>query len=308
MKRRIFFILMLAGVLASAYSQSAVTGIYRYGDTTATVTFSGQSFRGNWNKDTPISGTFTVSGNRVILNITSGPKRGQNWTWTIVNANTLRDQDGDRWTKGGSGGGGSGSGEFSMSAGGGALFDYSFKNGIEFSESGHSAYMGIRNMSFGGFVFLDATYAELDVSFAYGLIKLVGEGNFPGGSGESINESAGHMLQLGFSLLGKYPMQMDGFTFFPLLGVEYNMVLSWSNESDVSDDAGEMSQLGFLAGVGFDFPLSRAVYIRAEALFNLRLPSKAFNNMADVFGIFGGGTNTTFGMGPRVKVGVGYKF
>jgi hypothetical protein len=37
-----------------------------------------------------------------MLNITGGPRAGTTWAWTIVNDTTLRDQDGDRWSMGGS--------------------------------------------------------------------------------------------------------------------------------------------------------------------------------------------------------------
>jgi hypothetical protein len=117
MKRRIILALMLVGVLALAYSQSAPSGTYRYGTTSATVTFSGSSFNGQWNQTTPISGTFSVSGNNVVLNIRGGPRGGDTWVWTIVDANTLRDQDGDRWYKEGTGPSTSSSSSSSSSSG-----------------------------------------------------------------------------------------------------------------------------------------------------------------------------------------------
>jgi hypothetical protein len=105
MKKGFIFTVMLACVVVLGYSQSAPSGVYRFGTTSATVTFSGNSFSGSWNSTTPISGTFTVSGSSVVLNITSGPKARESWVWTIVNANTLRDQTGDRWNKEVAGGG-----------------------------------------------------------------------------------------------------------------------------------------------------------------------------------------------------------
>jgi hypothetical protein len=103
MKKRIVLILMLVGVAVLGFSQaSPLSGTYRYGDTSATITFSGNSFRGQWNSTTPIAGTYTVSGDRLMLNVTGGPRAGSTWAWTIVNSTTLRDQDGDRWSIGGS--------------------------------------------------------------------------------------------------------------------------------------------------------------------------------------------------------------
>jgi hypothetical protein len=86
---------------------------------------------------------------------------------------------------------------FPMAAGGGLLFDWSGNNGIERT----NRYAGFRNLSIGGFGFFDATYAELDVSFAYG--SLTGVFDAPG---NNETKDIGSVLQLGFSLLGKYPI------------------------------------------------------------------------------------------------------
>ena len=89
-----------------------------------------------------------------------------------------------------------------LSAGGGALFDWSGNNGIKVESLGISGYSGNRNTSIGGYLFFDAAYAELDVSFAYGFISGVLEGDFSGG-GNSTDDMKGNMTQLGFSFLGK---------------------------------------------------------------------------------------------------------
>jgi hypothetical protein len=197
---------------------------------------------------------------------------------------------------------------FSLSAGVGGLFDYSLNNGIQTHISGSKIYAGYNNLSFGGFGFFDATYAELDVSFAYGKLNYVVKG------GGSLDEGmAGNMLQLGFSLLGKYPMGLGGITLSPLLGANYNIVLSGKNPEDGSrlEKAMNWSQLGFLAGVGLDFNFSRFVFLRTETMFSLRLPSKEMKNQKNEAGSGPdalSGVKTTFGMGPRFKIGVGFKF
>ena len=183
----------------------------------------------------------------------------------------------------------------SMAVGGGALFDYSLNNGMKKNDR----YAGFQNLSFGGFGFLDVAYAELDVSFAYGSLTFVTD--VPGNKN---TEKAGSFLQLGFSLLGKYPIDLGSFTFSPLLGADYNMVLSYKDEYGKSfDKPGDYSQLGILAGVGLDFPLSGALFFRGEALFHLRFPCKGMDDGAASIG-----ADATFGMGPRIKIGIGYMF
>jgi outer membrane protein W len=188
-----------------------------------------------------------------------------------------------------------------LSAGGGLLVDYSANNGIEFGDS----YIGSRTMSFGGFIFFDATYAELDVSFAYGSVTSIVDLPIIG----SATADGGSLMQLGFTLLGKYPIQLSSITLFPLLGVGYNMVLSGSDAAgDDLKNAGDMSQLGILAGVGVDKNLTDALYLRGEALFQIRLASKAMSDAADVYSLLGDSASATLGMGPVVKIGVGYRF
>jgi len=181
-----------------------------------------------------------------------------------------------------------------LSAGGGLLFDYSGNNGVK----NGSNYFGVRVMSFGGYGFFDATYVEADISFAYGSLTAVAEGG-----GSSATEDMGSAMQLGLSLLGKYPIELGSVLFFPLFGINYNMVLSAKDPNgNAYTDAGDLSQFGLLTGVGADFGLSDSLYLRAEGLFSIRFASKYQKDAAV------GGASTTLGMGPRIKVGIGIKF
>jgi outer membrane protein W len=194
---------------------------------------------------------------------------------------------------------------FPMAAGGGLLLDWSGNNGVDIKYGGgNSGYIGMRNLSFGGFGFFDATYAELDVSFAYGSLTAVAD--LPG---KKETGDFGSAIQLGFTLLGKYPIDWRGFTLFPLLGFDYNVALSYKDDKGKSEDhPGDLNQFGFLAGAGLDYPLdflSDALFLRGEVLLHLRFPNKL---MKDTATEMGAGTDTTLGVGPRIKVGVGYKF
>jgi ABC-type glycerol-3-phosphate transport system substrate-binding protein len=78
--------------------QSLFSGPYRFSPN-AYIFFTGNTFTGSWNTTSTMSGTFSISGSRLILTITGGTKAGNTWEWTIVDVNTLRDQDGDRWNR-----------------------------------------------------------------------------------------------------------------------------------------------------------------------------------------------------------------
>ncbi|MCL1814618.1 MAG: autotransporter domain-containing protein [Treponema sp.] len=202
----------------------------------------------------------------------------------------------------------------SMSAGGGLFFDGSFNNGVKFKESPIESYGGIRNISFGGFVFFDAAYAEVNVSFAYGSITAVDKFSI-GSYSETNTEKMGSALQLGFSLLGKYPIELGPVTFFPLAGLGYNRVLSFKDTDGTKyDDAGDLSQFSILAGAGADYNLTDSLYLRGEILFQLRFASKTMKDMADfvkaeIWNDYSIRVNpkTTLGLGPVIKVAVGYR-
>ena len=187
--------------------------------------------------------------------------------------------------------------QIGLSAGGGLLFDGSFRNGMEYDGD----FWGADIASFGGFAFFDATYAQVDIAFLYGIVTGVAEID-----GDRETDKAGSMMSLSFSLLGKYPIELGPVTLFPLLGVGYNLVLESKDEDGnkaESDDLKDIHQLGFLAGVGVDYPLNDNLYLRAEALFSLRLPTK---QMTDA--VKDSDATATLGIGPRIKVGVGYRF
>jgi len=202
---------------------------------------------------------------------------------------------------------------FSMAAGGGLLFDWSlvgngYKGTIDVPGMPGSYEANVRNLSIGGFGFFDATYAELDVSFAYGRLTAKSVGSYYGSSfGVNVGANA---LQLGFTLLGKYPIGLGGFTLFPLLGADYNiMLIQWDKDNPSYDRAGESNQFGLLAGAGLDFPFGSALFLRAEAMFHLRFPSKIWRDVAATTSVGGyHAFKATYGMGPRIQIGLGYKF
>jgi opacity protein-like surface antigen len=202
----------------------------------------------------------------------------------------------------------------SLSAGGGLLLDYSARNGVEVSTkllgTEYTVYSGNRNLSFGGYGFFDFTYGEVDLSFAYGSLSSVYDSNIPGDNTKASSDSMS-AIQLGFTVLGKYPFDLGGFTVFPLFGLGYNAVLSLSYDGNSLDDPGDYSQFGLMFGGGLDYFFSDALFLRAELLFNIRFASTAQDDVVSLYKLFYGSDTTvdsTWGMGPRVKVGVGYRF
>ena len=185
--------------------------------------------------------------------------------------------------------------QVNLSAGGGFLLDVSMGNSIKADISGFSHSVTDNKTSFGVFVFFDAIFAEVDVYFLFGRSNMTGTGLLKGSGVGKYNTT-----ELGFNVLGKYPFLFGQISVYPLVGVSYNIVLSVEGESAGS---GDYNQLGILGGTGIDFIMGRRLYIRGEALLHIRLANKAMKKLADEKG-----GKTTPGLGPQIKIGVGYRF
>jgi hypothetical protein len=202
--------------------------------------------------------------------------------------------------------------QIGVSAGGGALLDFSGNNGIKATEGDKENYMGHRNTSFGAFAFFDVTYAEISAYFAYGSISMVSILDGKTAEADKDFKTRISAMQFGFSLLGKYPVNMGNFTIFPLIGVDYNRVLSVNTVvkdkdgkeivNEEANDPGDMSQLGILAGIGGDIKLNGPLFVRLEGLLHIRLPAKVYKDDIE------DGTKATLGFGPQIKIAIGYKF
>jgi opacity protein-like surface antigen len=154
----------------------------------------------------------------------------------------------------------------------------------------------------GGFgAFFDATYAELGFGMDFGNSK-------SDVSGDKGTDST----YLSISLLGKYPFAItDKIALFPMVGFDWNVFLSGTEKNFDTEikradlpSGYEDDYDSFLIdlGIGADFALTDALYLRASALYGIKLNSKWEQEMIDDFDV------TIFSSGPTLKVGVGYKF
>jgi len=183
-----------------------------------------------------------------------------------------------------------------FSVGGGAFFDLNLKSSMSILSM---PIYKLDLMGLGAFAFFDAKYVELSVGPSFGIAKYENE------YGRSFDLK---LIQLDVNVLGKIPINLSGgqIVIFPLLGLSYNHPLFGISGTDSLNKAlSDLGQLGALGGVGLDFYLSSSIYLRGEGLFHLRLPP--WPALKDGLGMTGD-TKFSFGMGPRVKLGVGYRF
>jgi opacity protein-like surface antigen len=206
--------------------------------------------------------------------------------------------------------------QISFSAGGGVLMDMSFGNGtkvdIKMPYVEQSGTSGMRNISFGPYLFFDATFAEAALYLSFGSLT-------PTYEGESGDESL-FATQFGFTLLGKYPIDLGTITVFPLLGISYNIPLSISYKGESMDDPTDYSQFGLLVGGGLDYNLNSNLYIRGQLMLQMRFASKVTSDRVDEaekykkemesYGmkVDKYDVSTTLGFGPVIRIGIGYRF
>ena len=195
--------------------------------------------------------------------------------------------------------------EFKLSAGIGGYFTSDFGGGYEASMGGESMSVQTPYAGGGGFIFLDATFLELSLGFF-------------GGSGDSKMEGGGEEMSFGMTntgldigLLGKYPIAIsDQLSVFPLLGINYRVILSIKNEDgEEADDPGDLSALWFKFGGGMDYSFTDSIYLRAGILYGLRLANKSENDMKDMVAESPGvDFKTLLGHGLEIKLAIGFKF
>jgi hypothetical protein len=224
--------------------------------------------------------------------------------------------------------------DFSPSVGGGALFGYTF---TRYSMKGGNvdSLQSMDRINYGAFLYFDAVYGEAAVliqggNSAYREVMTVTGASNVVDLGNS--QGSGTELNLGFSLLGKYPFTVgEKIRWFPLLGLEYHIaLLEWrSPEGGIVYDRSQgklpedqdkdgnpyplsaWNALWIQAGAGFDYDITGPLYLRCECLFGFRLPTPyeigALEMAKTMFSAselkLAGLTGT-----PAFKIGLGWRF
>jgi hypothetical protein len=188
--------------------------------------------------------------------------------------------------------------------------------GLTGESGGQKFEITFSNVGFGGFAFLDAKYVEAALSFSGG--SSTSETKSPSESGSRTDEDKGSYTAFDISALGKYPVAFGKFTVFPLLGIDYQIVLSQKDEDgddfegvDGDGDASDLSALWFKAGAGGDFDINEKLYLRGEILYGIRLHNKFETDTKDLLkdmGLKDDDIKIHLGHGPTVKLAVGYRF
>jgi len=208
--------------------------------------------------------------------------------------------------------------EFKMSAGGGAFYAGDFGGGVSMSYKNniynyfYDDTLEMPNNVFGAYGFFDLTYAEISVGYFSGTMtwEETISTNIPGEPSGSYDFSIS-FSGINFGLFGKFPIAVsDKILFFPLVGIEYQVVNSAEASGLSISAAQDFSALWVKAGVGADFSLTDSIYLRLNALYGIRMESQREKDTADLIkaAFPDAAVETLLGHGLTAKLAVGFKF
>ncbi|GHV82346.1 hypothetical protein AGMMS49991_09040 [Spirochaetia bacterium] len=198
---------------------------------------------------------------------------------------------------------------FSVSAGGrifyNGMFDiFDYWSGANNFRAIIDNNLDNQNNGFGIGGFFDATYVEIGMDFIFSSLNPL--------RGDTELKST----YFGFTILGKFPVSAGpGVTFFPLAGIDYQIFLSGKAEGltierdDMSGDYEDRyDAFSLVVGAGLDYNITGKLYLRGEVLINFKMEDdfdKMLKKLAKEDDVSFSGV---FTMGPRVSLGIGYRF
>ncbi|MDA3899478.1 MAG: hypothetical protein PF637_03050 [Spirochaetes bacterium] len=159
------------------------------------------------------------------------------------------------------------------------------------------------NMSFpysviGIEAFFDMTYFRTGISYNGNIGKI--SSTTESENTETTVKEEYAMTTSDIFLIGKYPFKKGKFDFWPGLGINYSMNLSFEDEDGNEIEDTDLDDLYLLAVIGMDYHLDSKLYITASIDFGYNLDAKT--NTGD------SNEDDWSGYKSSLKVGAGYKF
>jgi len=197
--------------------------------------------------------------------------------------------------------------QIQMSAGAGMAVNFGRLGGMSISDPKTSSMFN--HVGFGGFLFFDATYAELSLGFGGGGVNQIDKSD-----GKTDKEKWGSVTTMDIGLLGKYPISLGSVSVAPLLGFAYNIVVGMKDKDGKKIEDGvnksDFNTFRLQAGVGTDISINENLYVRIQGLGHYRFASKFAKDLATLskLGGYGDKVKANGGFGGTVTAAVGYKF
>jgi hypothetical protein len=226
-------------------------------------------------------------------------------------------------------------GNFSLNGGvGGILGGHFTRYSIEAGKEDRlKADQNINQFEYGIFAFFDATFVTLGIVYQNGINSFDEPMYINDERMDDLCRSGqGWENVLGFSLLGKYPIQMsDRLNIFPLLGIDYHISLSQRRtglDGAVYDRNNPPDNLLFFysggpfsfkdwnalfirIGGGLEFNLTDKFFLRGDLLYGIRLMTEYERKNLDMVKELADDTSPGLGglsSGPSIRLSAGWRF
>jgi hypothetical protein len=212
--------------------------------------------------------------------------------------------------------------EFKLSAGIGGYFTNDFGGGAQWKSGDWRMASETPNVSGGGFLFLDITFAELSFGFFTGSQTIRNLWDF-GSVGYTSEEKEYRITGLDINLMGKYPIITinSQLAVFPMYGFSYRPILDLKYESIYTvDDYEDLNALWFRLGGGLDYSFTGNIFLRFGLTYGYRFPNNYDNNLVEYYDWYiqeyeiSNPDSSTARIAPRIghgleiKLAIGYRF
>jgi hypothetical protein len=196
------------------------------------------------------------------------------------------------------------SAQFSVSVGAGGILDInmsSYTHKVDDKKDNDLSNSDTAT-TYGAMGFFDATYVEADVGVLF-YSKSVTVSNIT-------TKDSSMTLMVG--LLGKYPIDLGGFSVFPLAGLQYFIPLSKKSKIGDGDwkkfEGDFINNLWFKVGGGADIDVTRQIYIRPSLLWGFRFKTSDEKKVLDAANKPDNVKVSSFDQSFQLRVTAGYKF
>ncbi|EPF31071.1 hypothetical protein HMPREF9194_01401 [Treponema maltophilum ATCC 51939] len=164
---------------------------------------------------------------------------------------------------------------FALDFGAGGMFDFTHEHAYAKATLGPVTTTSSGDISLIGFKgFFDAQYAVA----SFGINTNITKQKITSGSTSTLTDLTIRYFNIG--LLAKYPIELGSIQIFPLVGVDWDIIISYQkNNTNYKIDSAareEFNALWLDLGVGADIPLgSGALYLRPQGIFGIQLNTPA---------------------------------
>jgi hypothetical protein len=163
--------------------------------------------------------------------------------------------------------------------------------------------------------FVDITYVMVSVNYAFNLGPPIGTAYVDGDKNDANTDALNDQLDkiavsyLVITALGKYPFNVGGMVISPMIGLEYQLNLTLTDDGedqkdDLDDDeVAALNDLYILAGACADFNIGENLYLRVMALFAYNLTPDSAAGLSMM-----GDPDDEWGWSIKGGVAIGYMF